>query len=66
MERIILGSIFIAVALTGSVFASYYNPYIYRSERTDRQMEQLQRDVDRMPQHGCLTPDGSGGYYYTY
>lgn len=29
-------------------------------------MEQLQRDIDRMPKHGHMSSGGSGGYYYTY
>ena len=68
MKRNFLGTIFAACVLTGSAFANDYNPYnhSYRSERSERQMEQLQRDIDRMPRNGHMTPDGSGGYYYTY
>ncbi len=72
MKRNFLVTIFAASVLTGSAFA-YYTPYdcnpydySYRSERSERQMDQLQRDIDRMPRNGHMKPDGSGGYYYTY
>jgi hypothetical protein len=66
MKRVFLGTILTACILSGSAFAYDYNPYVYGSERSERQMEQLQRDIDRMPKHGHMSPDGSGGYYYTY
>lgn len=71
MKRFFLGTVFAACVLTGSAFANDYNPYNphgyrYGYERLDDQMDQLQRDIDRMPRNGHMKPDGSGGYYYTY
>jgi hypothetical protein len=72
MKRVFLGTILNACVLPGAALAYYHpydsNPYdhSYRSERTERQMDQLQRDIDRMPRNGHMKPDGSGGYYYTY
>lgn len=66
MKTIILNCIILASTLTGSIFANDYNPYTFRSEKQQRQLDQLQRDVDRLPRYGHMKPDSSGGYYYTY
>lgn len=67
MKQAIFGFLFTMCVLTSSAY-SYVtcSPYRYGSEHLDRQMNDLQADLDRMPRYGSIDPNGRGGYSFRY